>query len=96
MQISNCGNAELRNWFSKFLISKSRNSARLRLKVLLIHTGLQPGGKAVMSLRNRFNGFHSYSRETVETVCADAFASSIGLKPGVNEKDFRGKAILQW
>ena len=26
-------------------------------KVLLIHTGLQPGGKALTLLRNRFNGF---------------------------------------
>jgi hypothetical protein len=26
-------------------------------KVLLIHTGLQPGGNAFTLLRNRFNGF---------------------------------------
>ena len=33
------------------------------LKVLLIHTGLQPGGKVVTLLRNRFNGFHALNRK---------------------------------
>ena len=37
-------------------------------KVLLIHTGLQPGGKALTLLRNRFNGFLSEVGKTVETV----------------------------
>ena len=32
------------------------------------------------------------ARKTVETVFAAAFASSTGLKPGVNEKDSGGNA----
>jgi len=41
---------------------------RFASRVLLIQTGLQPGEKALTLLRNRFNGFGSERRKTVETV----------------------------
>jgi hypothetical protein len=63
-------------------------------KVLLIHTGLQPGGKAFTLLRNRFNGFIANPGKTVETVFCQCLMFSTGLKPGVNETTFEASKPL--
>jgi hypothetical protein len=60
-------------------------------KVLLIHTGLQPGEKEFTLLRNRFNGFIAKPGKTVETVFCKYLMFSTGLKPGVNETTFCAK-----
>ena len=57
-------------------------------KVLLIHTGLQPGGKAVTCWETVETVSIMKAGKTVETVFDHTFVSSTGLKPGVNEKDF--------
>ena len=60
----------------------------------LIHTGLQPGARTERYSRNHFNGFRCVARETVKTVSQQHECFSTGLKPGVNEKDFSGKANI--
>src|SRR5690349_19016934 len=58
--------------------------------LVLIHTGLQPGGKQTL-LRNRFNGFARKSRKPLKRLVVFP-CSNTGLKPGVNEKVLLGQS----
>jgi hypothetical protein len=42
-------------------------------KVLFIHTGLQPGGKQLGVVENRFNGFRGNARKPLKRFSATAY-----------------------
>jgi len=56
---------------------------------LLIHTGLQPGDRGPLQIKEPFQRFSSLGREedeTVKTVARNFFQAPItGLKPDVND-----------
>ena len=63
------------------------------LKNLFIHTGLQPGERAITLLRNRFNGFVEEKQiKPLKRFSVHTFPVSTGLKPGVNELTFEAKS----
>ena len=70
--------------------SRDCGSQSFASRVLFIHTGLWPGGKAFTVSRNRFNGLHGKcAGKPLKRFSGYLHSFCTGLKPGVNESTLR-------